>query len=330
MKARRKPQVRQKTRDGADVARPIARAELAEAFTVVGKAKVPERLRDIELPEPKPYRLSGIPRNKVARVASTPLGPMRPDWVSSVVRPKKAPTPPPVRKLMHRSRPVQPGLVFAPDDRRTYSDWSYPWGTICKVITAVGYGSGVIVGPRHVLTASHAVDWSRDGAGSVEVHRSGGTVRATTAITAVWYYTKVTGSVDWFELDEDYAVLVTASRIGDRFGWLGTRTYNNDWDGEDYWYSIGYPSDIGGGNSPVWQRRKWLDEDFWDFFGGDAVSMETDADMIPGQSGSPMFAWWGDGPYVVAVWSGYSSDENWCAGGGDMTRLVRHARNQDA
>jgi V8-like Glu-specific endopeptidase len=330
MKARRQRQAQQKTRSRRDAAPPMADARLAGAFTVVGKAKVPERLQDIEVPEPTPYRLSGILRNKVARVASTPLAPMRPDWVSSVVRPKKAPVPPPVRKLMHRGRPIQPGLVFAPDDRRTYSDWSYPWGTICKVVTAVGHGSGVIVGPRHVLTASHAVDWSRDGAGSVEVHRSGGTIRATTAITAVWYYTKVTGSVEWFELDEDYAVLVTASRIGDRFGWLGTRTYHNDWDGEEYWYSIGYPTDIGGGNSPVWQRRKWLDEDFWDFFGGsDAVSMETDADMIPGQSGSPMFAWWANGPYVVAVWSGYSSDENWCSGGGDMTRLVRHARNQD-
>ena len=260
-------------------------------------------------------------------MASTPLKPMRPAWESSVVRPKKAPVPPPPRKMMHRGRPLQPGLIFAPDDRRTYSDWSYPWGTICKVTTAVGWGSGVIVGPRHVLTASHVVDWSRNGAGSVEVHRSGGTVRATTAIIDVWFYTKVTGQVDWYENDEDYAVLITSSRIGDRFGWLGTRTYDSGWDGEPYWYSIGYPGDIGSGNSPVWQRRKWLDQDFWDF--GDATSMETDADLIPGQSGSPMFAWWDDGPYVVAVWSNYTSDENWCSGGGDMTRLVTHARTQD-
>jgi V8-like Glu-specific endopeptidase len=326
MKQRQKQRARQK-KVPEDTRAPLAEAELPKRFSAAGKAKVPERLSDIELAEPVPYKLSGIVRSKVARVVSTPLEPMRPDWVTSVVRPMKAPKPPPPRKLMHRGRPIQPGLVFAPDDRRTYSDWSYPWGTICKVVTAAGWGSGVIVGPRHVLTASHVVDWSRNGAGSVEVHRSGGTLRARSAIARVWFYTKVTGQVDWYEMDEDYAVLVTASRIGDRFGWLGTRTYDSDWDGEPYWYSIGYPGDIGGGNSPVWQRRKWLDEDFWDF--GDATSMETDADLIPGQSGSPMFAWWDDGPYVVAVWSGYSSDENWCSGGGDMTRLVRHARNQD-
>lgn len=322
-----KRRVPEQIRDAADPRPPMAESELAKTFTVVGKAKVPEPLQEIELPEPAPYKISGILRSKVIRVASAPLEPMRPDWISSVVRPRKAPIPPLPRKIMYRGRPLQPGLVFPPDDRRTYSDWSYPWGTICKVITAAGWGSGVIVGPRHVLTASHVVDWSRNGAGSVEVHRSGGTLRAITAITRIWFYTKVTGLVDWYEIDEDYAVLVTSSRIGDRFGWLGTRTYDSDWDGERYWYSIGYPSDIGSGNSPVWQRHKWLDENFWDF--GDATSMETDADMIPGQSGSPMFAWWSDGPYVVAVWSGYSSDENMCSGGGDMTRLVRHARNQD-
>lgn len=69
---------------------------------------------------------------------------------------------------------------------------------------------------------------------------------------------------------------------------------------------------------------KWLDEDAIDLGGGRA--MTTDADMISGQSGSPLFAFWDDGPYIVAVWSGYSRDENWCAGGDDMTRLAVHAR----
>lgn len=56
----------------------------------------------------------------------------------------------------------------------------------------------------------------------------------------------MTGSVSWFELDEDYTVLVTADRIGDLFGW-------------------------------------------------------THADLTPGTSGGPMFAFSSDGPYVVAA-----------------------------
>ena len=42
-----------------------------------------------------------------------------------------------------------------------------------------------------------------------------------------------------------------------------------------------------------------------------------------------MFAFWADGPYVVSVWSNFSSTENWCSGGSDMTRLVAHARASD-
>jgi V8-like Glu-specific endopeptidase len=326
--SRRQKKLPQQKKYAANTKPPIAEAELVQRFSVAAKAKVPEQLRDIELAEPVPYRLSGIARSKLAREASTPLKPTRPDWVSSVVRPRKPPRPSPPRILMHHGRAVQPLLVFAPDDRRTYHDWNYPWGTICKVVTAVGWGSGVIVGPRHVLTASHVVDWSSNGAGSVEVHRSGGTVRARSVIIRVWFYTKATGT-NWEEVDEDYAVLVTSSRIGDAFGSFGVREYDGDWDGDRYWWSIGYSGDIGGGNSPLWQRDKWLDEDFWDV--GDANSMTTDADTIPGQSGSPMFAWWDgdDGPSVVAVVNSYTSSENWCGGGGALVRLVRHARTQD-
>lgn len=307
---------------------PLSEAEVAKSFALDARERVPEKLSDIARPELEPYRLKGVTRKEVAKAsASRIVKPMRPEWVASVTAPKKARIPLKPRKIEHRGRLLEPGLIFAPDDRRTYNDRSYPWGTICKVVTAVGWGSGVIVGPRHVLTASHVVDWSGGGAGTVEVHRAGGSVAASTAITKVWFYTKVTGLVGWSENDEDYAVLVTSSRIGDRFGWLGTRTYDSGWDDESYWYTIGYPGDVGGGNSPVWQRRKWLDEDAWDWGGG--RSMTTDADMIPGQSGSPMFAWWSDGPYVVAVWSNYSSTENWCSGGSDMTHLVVYARNQD-
>lgn len=35
-------------------------------------------------------------------------------------------------------------------------------------------------------------------------------------------------------------VLVTDQRVGDRFGWLGVRTYDSGWDDESYWTNIGY------------------------------------------------------------------------------------------
>lgn len=310
-----------------DIQPPLAQAEVNRRFVAEAKGSVPEKLRDIELAEVAPYKLEGITRKEVAKQKVTYLEPKRPNFVASAALPKKSPRPLKPRKIDHRGELLEPGLIFAPDDRSTYNDRSYPWGTVCKIITGIGTGSGVIVGPRHVLTASHVVDWSRNGAGTVEVHRAGASVAATTAITKVWFYTKVTGLVEWSENDEDYAVLVTASRVGDRFGWLGTRTYDSGWDAERFWMSVGYPGDIAGAMFPVFQRDKWLDEDAWDFGGG--RSMTTDADMIPGQSGSPLFAFWDDGPYVVAVWSNFSSTENWCSGGSDMTQLVSHARSVD-
>ena len=47
-----------------------------------------------------------------------------------------------------------------------------------------------------------------------------------------------------------------------------------------------------------------------------------------------MFAFWDDGPYVVAVMSAEgdifaSGTENWCSGGSDLTSLVLQARAGD-
>jgi V8-like Glu-specific endopeptidase len=228
---------------------------------------------------------------------------------------------------------LDPLFIWGADDRHVYNDTNYPWGCVCRIVTAIGVGSGVIVGPRHVLTASHIVDWNTNGAGTVEVHRAGPSVSAISAIVRVWYFTKIIPpGVDWSEVDEDYAVLITADRIGDRFGWLGVRTYRSRWDDEPYWENIGYADDVAGQMFPIHQRDKELDEDEFDY--GSGRSMTTSADTLKGQSGSPLFAFWADGPYVVAVVSAQgtyflSGDENWCSGGSQMTRLVNHARSND-
>lgn len=306
---------------------PLSYSQVAEFFDRNAKGEIPKDLQSMFLPEPKPYKFQEIEaeRNQQPDVKSTI--PMIPKWFGASPLPCKAKLPAPPRVLLN-GKDLRPLTVFNPEDRRIYNDTSYPWGTICKVITSAGTGSGVIVGPRHVLTASHVVDWSSNGAGTVEVHRSAGSVRARTAITKVWFYTKVTGSIDWFEADEDYAVLVTADRIGDLFGWVGTRTYSSSWDDEPFWFNIGYPGSIGSALRPTFQRDKKLNEPWYDL--GAARSMSTHADLTPGNSGGPMFAFWNDGPYVVAVVSGEDSDDNWCAGGSWLTNLVRHARDQDA
>ncbi len=133
-------------------------------------------------------------------------------------------------------------------------------------------------------------------------------------------------------MDEDYAVLVTDQRLGDRFGYMGCRTYNSDWDDGNYWSSIGYAGDVEHHQWSIFQRDKELDEDELDF--GPARAMTTAADAMPGQSGSPMFGYFNGSPDVVAVMSSVGSvfasgTENWCAGGTWLTQLVTKARAGD-
>jgi hypothetical protein len=164
------------------------------------------------------------------------------------------------------------------------------------------------------------------------VHRAGGTVAATAKTVRRWTFTKITGQPGADTVDEDYAVLVTDQRLGDRFGWMGVRTYDSGWDDEDLWWNIGYAGDVANHLFPVWQRNMKLDEDEFDY--GSGRAMTTAADLMPGQSGSPMFGFWSNGPYVVAVASAVgniflSGTENWCAGGSDLPSLVNHARSSD-
>lgn len=303
---------------------PMTFQQTFEKFCYDASGEIPKELQKILLPEPTPYEFKEIKADRSKQLEVAPTVPMMPKWFGARPIPERAALPETPR-IFNKGKEASPLTMFSPEDRRIYNDLSYPWGTICRVITAAGAGSGVIVGPRHVLTASHVVDWAGNTGGTVEVHRSGASVRASTSITQIWYYTKVTGSVGWFEQDEDYAVLVTSQRIGDLFGWMGTRTYNSSWDNEPYWWNIGYPGSIGFGIRPTFQRNARLDEPWYDL--GPARAMSTRADLTPGNSGGPMFGFWSNGPYVVAVASSETPSQNWCSGGSWLTNLVNHARN---
>ena len=238
---------------------------------------------------------------------------------------------PPRPRLRLRGREVRPLLVFPPEDRAIYNDLSYPWGLVCKTIMKEPWGlpkfklegSGCIVGPRHVLTASHVVDWSKHRNGMVEVHRAFLNVRVETPVIAAWTLSKVSNPVGWTEVDEDFTVLITKDRIGDQFGWFGVKTYDSTWDDADIWTNIGYTGAILDGTMPTVQKAVSLNEHDFDY--GSARAMSTKADMTPGSSGGPFFRFWNKGPYVVAVASGEDDGENYCAGGPAMTRLVHHS-----
>lgn len=236
-------------------------------------------------------------------------------------------------ELLDRKREIHEATtIFAPDDRYTFNDTAFPWCTVGRVDTPGGQASGVMVGPRHMLTCSHAIQWNANNtAGWVKFTPAyfdgSAPFGAAWGTMIYWEELKVVGpSIDRSEGQHDYVCVVLDRRIGDLTGWMGSRSWSDDWDDEPYWRHIGYPGDLAGGQRPSYQRDISLDGSFWDAEVHTRIFHQ--GDVWPGQSGGPYFAWWeGESwPRVVAVQSGQNSDENSASGGAHMVDCIIRAR----
>ena len=234
-----------------------------------------------------------------------------------------------------------PTNIFLPEDRFTFSDTAFPWSTCGRVDTAAGFGSGVMIGPRHLLTASHVVNW---GAGN-----TAGWLKFTPLIfdgsepfghafaTTIYSWNKADGS-DGINADEtafDYVVCVLDTRMGDVTGWMGSRGYSTAWDGGNYWGHVGYPSDLAGGSRPAFIGYQAMDSTFTRTIGGrDSFGIKHRIDVIPGQSGGPYFGWWDGEPWPRVIstqsahqWGG-ATGPNTCGGGNPLPELINFARTE--
>ena len=226
----------------------------------------------------------------------------------------------------------EPTTVFRPDDRKVFRDTSFPWSTIGRVETPSGICSGAMIGPRHLLTCSHGIQWLPSGAGWVKFTPAffdGGVPPFGFAFGIKIYFLKKVEGSDGLDRDEgqyDYAVVVLGSRLGDLTGWMGARSWSDGWDNQPFWSHAGYPSDLTSTQRPTFQGSIALDGSFWDREIHTRIFHK--GDVFPGQSGGPFFGWWSGElfPRVVAVQSGQNPDENSASGGADMVELVSRAR----
>jgi V8-like Glu-specific endopeptidase len=109
----------------------------------------PPRMKSQVVARPKPDRKTSKHRAKHVTAPGLPAAgdiTVAPDLVL------------PHRKLQAAGRPVDPLFVYPPDGRHVFKDTSYPWRACGRVTTNGGQGSGTLVGPRHLLTASHVID----------------------------------------------------------------------------------------------------------------------------------------------------------------------------
>jgi V8-like Glu-specific endopeptidase len=225
--------------------------------------------------------------------------------------------------------------IFGADNRRAFQDTTYPWSTVGLVETNRGSGSGVMIGPRHLLTVSHVIDWSAPEGFAADWVRftpsyfDGNAPFGEAYGAHIYWYLQEDGDgfITGNEGNFDYVVVVLDRRLGETTGWMGARGYDDDWDNLDVWSHMGYPSDLNSGQRPTWQGGFRID-------GTDAAAQSIlhQADVFPGQSGGPVFGFWaGDvGPRAVAVQSWQNASNNGASGSMDMRDLVALARTEFA
>jgi len=293
---------------------------------------------------PPPSRLKGIrslDRGGTSRRRRTALAidGLRPNHLDFRPSPRAVPkalrTPPFFRSVAAGDEGGnQATTIFPPDNRMVFHDTSFPWCCFGRVDSPNGFGSGVMIGPRHLLTVSHIVQWlPNNQAGWIQFRPAffdGSAPFGSAWATWTYYKDKVSGpTIDFIEGMYDYVCVVLNWPIGNITGWIGSRGYTDSWDGGAYWSHIGYPGDITGGNRPTFQSGISLDGAWWEFDSHEAMSHH--ADVWPGQSGGPFFGWWANEPWprAVAVQSSQNSSENNGSGGQDMVDLVIQARNDE-
>ncbi len=222
--------------------------------------------------------------------------------------------------------------IFGPDQRVVYNSMAYPWNCVGKIQTELGVASGVMIGPRHVLTCAHVIKFLTNGnTGWVKfspMYYNGANPTYGTANSIKTFYKyKVSGpTIDSTEGKYDYAVVVLDRNLGNTTGWMGATAYTDSWDGGAYWTHAGYPMDLTASERPIYQNGIALNGD--NFTSDKAQAIHHTCDIWPGQSGGPFWGYWGTTPNVVAVQSWQNNSTNAASGGSDMVDLINQARLQ--
>jgi hypothetical protein len=288
----------------------------------------------------------GWPGQMIHKIAKTRAHPPaeidghRPPWMNLNYFPKLRPMP--SLKQTAQGRLVRPLEGF-----HLLEDFDYPWSCVGLITTSDGFnGTGSLVGSRLVLTASHVVPWNSINSGNgwwmtfTPNYRSVGLNHqpfGITYVSDVLRYREVAeppASHDTFDAGEDYAVLRLYDPLGDRLGYFGNTDYSEDWNDLAVWANVGYTD----GDGPFAQTdQSIVDGDSPGVFGqGGGLNLETYAELFPGMSGGPFWAWFAINqsgaltPRITGVVSSSSSDgnEKLLAGGSEMVSLVDDARSR--
>jgi V8-like Glu-specific endopeptidase len=276
---------------------------------------------------PRPHRAERIPRQ---------LDGFLPAHVPVRARPVTEPLPIPRVRLRGPKGAYTPLVVFPGDGRRLLTDNSWPYNLTGLVTTSDGAsGSGVLIGDRLMLTAHHLLPANSIARGSWSMtftphFDSGSSPNAPFGSSNVSDLVRYAEESDTeYKVGHDFMLCRLFEPLGQRLGYLGATSFDDDWRGWQVWDNIGYPIDVGGGTRPAVQFNQSIEDDYED---DDGQFLETEASLNNGNSGGPFFSWFDDGHVrlcgVVAAGGSFGDDrDNAVAGGDDMINLIAWGRS---
>jgi hypothetical protein len=310
--------------------------ELARLEPIRGIGTAPQRLiREIERAGQHRVKVEAIEiaARGTSRAAAAGTGDaFRPRWVDLDYLPKVRPHRffvPHLSNAPTRGFPHQLGMQTLMQESLTYS---WPWRTIGKVQTGpatdftsiTGTGTGVIVGPNLMLTASHVAPWNGGWMRFIPAYRDGiGDPRFGSSYVNRFRGIRAQSSPNGY----DYVICRLSTPIGNNTGWMGWQVWGSEepyYDGT--WFMNGYPGTFFGGERLAVEFPISIDD-----IDNDDPGRELEFGFYPvgGWSGGPFWGYIGGDPRVIGVVSGWEYDgfdplRTVIAAGGKLAELIRY------
>lgn len=228
---------------------------------------------------------------------------------------------------------LPPGSLTIEREELIPSWW--PWCTVGRVFVGTTpdfsawkwSGSGVLVGPNLMLTASHVAPWDADfwWMRFIPDYRDGSGPFGDSFVSQFRGHRSDAGD------EYDYVICHLYTPLGERAGWMGSWASSDDsFYRNTSWSSIGYPGDFMGGERPVVEW--WVQPDDTNINGGAKIEFEPPF-ATHGWSGGPAFGWVDDQPRVIGVCRGEekteflwwtTDDDTIFSGGFHMVDLIKY------
>lgn len=259
----------------------------------------------------------------------------RPPWVDLEYIPKLVPHrfPRPLGLLERGDRCayVPPLRLFSQHNEEAQNT-SYPWRCIGKIFTGdgtgwTGGGTGVLVGPNLMMTASHVCPW--DVPGGWMLFSPGFREGRQHPDSFVTRARGIKVGDDDDPSGYDYIICQLERPLGEMLGWFGSQSFGEE---DDYysgrWTSVGYPSWFFNGNRPAVEFNIDIDD-----IDNDAPGLELETNFGDafggGWSGGPLFGVINNDFKVIGIksgweWDGYDPLRGVFAGGTEMVNLIKH------